>query len=382
MTSAWSAPVSRILTSAGAGMLLAVVAVADVSAQVHWRDLVVTMGGSVERYTGNFSAVTVPLVDSTDHATAAVGELGVRGALALFERDAYDLVLSVDGGIRQAAAVGFAVRDYAPREWAGSSVLRLRRSVGAFGSVFTAAGVTTRSVEDRPPMPLFLQPGYTSVFGSGRLETRAFDGVSFDVGADVETADYRALEFVPQLNLLDRRGVGVEAGARWLVEGSSIRFYGGVRWSEYEHQGSFDPSDPFRRDRTVRAGLGWTYGGKIFVQAGLEGAINRSNSNRPEYDALSASAIVTVPLPAELTLNAYALLTGKSYVHETDFARLVPGEEADNASIAYLDISRALAVNLDGAIRVGWTRAETDIADAYYQRFGLSVRLNYRPQAR
>ena len=61
---------------------------------------------------------------------------------------------------------------------------------------------------------------------------------------------------------------------------------------------------------------------------------------------------------------------------------LVPGEEADNASIAYVQVGRPMAVNLDGAIRVGWTRAETDIGNAYYQRFGLSVRMNYRPNNR
>ena len=110
--------------------------------------------------------------------------------------------------------------------------------------------------------------------------------------------------------------------------------------------------------------------------------MNRSNSNRSEYDALSASVLVSTPLPARATLNVYALLTGKTYVHETAFARLVPGEEADNASIAYVQVGRPMAVNLDGAIRVGWTRAETDIGNAYYQRFGLSVRMNYRPNSK
>ena len=81
-------------------------------------------------------------------------------------------------------------------------------------------------------------------------------------------------------------------------------------------------------------------------------------------------------------LNAFAVLTTKSYLHETDFARLVPGEEADNASVAYLQVGRSLASNLDGAVRLGWTRAETDIGQAYYERFGISVRASYRPLRR
>ena len=352
----------------------------DASGQVHWRDLVLTLGGSAERYTGNFSAVTVPIVDSTDHATAAVGEFGVRGTLALFEAERRTLVLALDGGIRQAAAMGFQIRDYAPREWVGSSELEVTQTVGSFGRLFARAGLLSRTVQDRPPMPLFLQPGHATVTGAIGLGTRSFDGVGFDVTVDLESADYRALELVPQLDLLDRRGAGVEVGARWGADPSSIRFSTGVRWNEYQHQGSFDPADPFRRDRTVRVGLEWErFGERVVAQVGLEGTFNRSNSNRPEYDALSASALVTTPLPAQMTLNLFALLTGKSYVHETDIARLVPGEEADNASIAYMQVGRPIALNLDGALRVGWTRAETNIGDAYFQRFGMSFQLNYRP---
>lgn len=34
---------------------------------------------------------------------------------------------------------------------------------------------------------------------------------------------------------------------------------------------------------------------------------------------------------------------------------------------------------LDGVVRLGWTCAETDVGDAYYQRFGHSFFFNYRP---
>ena len=299
--------------------------------------------------------------------------------ITLLERDRQSLSFSVDGGVRQSAVAGFVVRDYAPREWVGSGSLQFLQTLGTFGRLFARAGASSRSVRDRPPMPLFLQPGYTRASGSLDFLSRSLDGVRLDFEADVESADYHALEFIPQLDLLDRRGFRLEVGARWGDEASTVRFFGGLRWSDYEHQGSFDPSDPFRRDGTVHTGLDWTHAGRVFVQMGLEGTLNRSNSNRPEYEALSVSALISAPLPARMTLNAYALLTGKSYVNETDFARLVPGEEADNASIGYVQVGRPLAINLDGALRLGWTRAETDIGSAYDQRFGVPLRLNYRP---
>lgn len=129
----------------------------------------------------------------------------------------------------------------------------------------------------------------------------------------------------------------------------------------------------------MRAGLRWSHVGETIIRIGLEGTLNRSNGNRPEYDALSVSAELTTALPARLTLSVLALLTTKSYVHEISFARLVPGEEADNASIAYAEVARSIRSNLDGVVRLGWTRAETNVGDAYYQRFGLSFFFNYRP---
>lgn len=345
-------------------------------AQVQWRDFVVTMGGSVEGYSGNFSAVTQPIVDSTDHATAAVGELGVRGVLSLLRSRSRSFEVSFDGGMRQAAAAGFRRRDYAPREWVGSATGRFTQGLGSWGSVVLRSAIRSRAVRDRPPMPLFLQPGYTTAQGSVTLLTRSVDGVSFDAQVDMERADYQPLDYA--LDLLDRTSTGVEVGMRW-GGASTMRFYGGFRWTEYSNQGSFDPEDPFRRDHTARVGLEWTYAGTVFAQFGVEGTVNRSNSNRPEYDALSARALFSTPLPNEFSLNLYALLTAKSYVREIDSPLLVPGEEADNASIAYLQLGRPLALNLDGALRLGWARAETDIASAYYRRFGASLQFNYRP---
>jgi hypothetical protein len=350
-------------------------------AQVRFRDFVVTLGASAESYSGNFSAVTVPVVDSTEDASAAVGEVAVSGTLTLLRSQERSLEVSFDGGMRQAAAFGFEVRDYAPREFVGSVSPRFTAALGSWGSLLLRGRYRGRSLADRPPMPLFLQTGYATIQGGVGVVTRSFDGISFDAQVDVEQADYGAPELVPQLDLLDRRSAGVEVGVRW-GGSSTVRVYGGARWTEYSNQGSFDPEDPFRRDHTARVGVEWTYVGDLFVQVGVDGTMNRSNSDRPEYDALSGRAVVTAPLPAGFSINAFAVLTNKSYLHQTDFARLVPGEEADNASIAYLQVGRALASNLDGAVRLGWTRAETDIGQAYYERFGISVRASYRPLRR
>ena len=52
------------------------------------------------------------------------------------------------------------------------------------------------------------------------------------------------------------------------------------------------------------------------------------------------------------------------------------------ADLSVFDETNPAASNLDGAVRLGWTRAETDFGQAYYERFGLSVHANYRPLTR
>jgi len=350
--------------------------------QVRWRDLVVTMGGSLEVYSGNFSAVAVPVVDSAEQVVAVVGEMGVRGLVRLAESRRRSFDVSFDGGMRQAAALGFQRRDYAPREWAGSAAGTFTTSVGSWGSLWLQGGVRSRAVRDQPPTPFYLQPGYTTLQGSAGIRTRSVDGVTFDAQVDLEHADYRAVQIHPQLqlDLLDRTSSGLEAGVTW-GGAATVRFFGGFRWTDHTKLGSFDPEDPFRRDHTARVGLEWGYEGEMSAQVGVHGTMNRSNSNRPEYDALSARALVSAPLPRQFSLNLYALLTTKSYVHETAAALLVPGEEADNASIAYLQVGRPVGTNLDAAFRLGWTRAETNLGGAYYRRLGASLRLSYRPTA-
>ena len=160
-----------------------------------------------------------------------------------------------------------------------------------------------------------------------------------------------------------------------------VRIFGALRWSEYPHQATFDPTDPVRRDRTVQTGFTWQIDAPITTELGVVGTINRSNSRRAEYDAIALRSVLSVPLPFDVGATILAIITTKSYVNESDFKVLVPGEEADNASVFYLDLARPLAVAVDGSLRLGWTRAEADVGDAYFRRFGLSVLLRYRPGA-
>ena len=90
----------------------------------------------------------------------------------------------------------------------------------------------------------------------------------------------------------------MEVGATWGSDWT-IRGYTGFRASEYRNQGTFDPSDPLRRDKTLNLGATWTLRSSFLAQIGVEGVMNRSNSSRPEYNALRVQAVVSVPLPQE-----------------------------------------------------------------------------------
>jgi len=349
------------------------------TAQVRVTDLVITTGVAAERYSGNLASVTVPVVDSSESASALLGQVGVRGALNLFDRPGQRVTGLFDFGLRQFGAEGFSLRDYTPRELVGQAEVAAWQRIEGVGNVGLELSWRGRRVDDRPPMPLFLQPGTQQGRISLRYEAPEVGGVLFDFRADAERADYSAPDRIGALDLLDRRSSGVELGAEW-GDAGRFRFYSGARRTRYPRQASFDASDPFRRDRTFTVGTSWSYQNGFILQLGVEGALNRSNSKRPEYDALSASGQFTSPLPwMGLGVNVFGLVTGKSYVQESEFARLVPGEEADNASILYVDVSKAIRSNLDATLRFGWTRAETDIGDSYFERRGATFLLNFRP---
>lgn len=353
----------------------------QVQAQIRWKDLVFTGGLSTEGYRGNQAAVAISAVDSTEKVSAAVGEFGVRGELFLFNHQKRSLDLQFDAGLRQFVAFGFKVRDYAPREWVGRADLSYRESLGSVGNLWIQGGMGARKVEDRPPMPLFIQPGYTTLNGQLRFQFHPIHRTYIDARFFGERADYAVGALTPQLALLDRRLLGMEAGLAWGSDGR-VRLHTGYRASEYRNQRTFDPQDPFRRDRTLSVGATWTVRSPFFAQVGIEGTRNRSNSSRPEYDALSVRSVVSAPLPYELSLNFLANITAKRYRTKTEYARLVPGEEADNASVVYLELARPLMVNLDGAVRFGWNRAETDFGNEYFERYRASFLLRYRPWER
>lgn len=347
-----------------------------------WQDLIVTLGVSGEGYDGNLASATVPVVDSTNNVGAAVGEMGIRGSLLLFEGARTRIVGRFDAGSRQFLASGFELRDYAPRELTGQAEVQLARALGRAGVLRLRLDARGRHIDDRPPMPLFLQPSFQRYVGALQFTSVPVDGVTFDATVDAGTADYDAPQGLSQIGLLDRDSRALELGLTF-GEGFDVRFYGSLRSVDFPRQSSFDEADPFRRDRMLTVGGSWSYQAGILAEVGVDAIVNRSNSRRPEYDAVSLRTRLAAPLPWwDMGVNLYAVVTGKSYVVDTEFARLVPGEEADNASVVYLDVNRPLSERLDAALRFGFTRAETDIGDAYFRRYGMSFFLNYRPSLR
>jgi hypothetical protein len=226
---------------------------------------------------------------------------------------------------------------------------------------------------------VYIEPGYGRVVGRVGYTTPRYRDVRFDGTVVVEYADYRTEPAAPQLDLLDRESVGFEVGAEW-GDAWAIRVFSAVQAYEYSKQSTFDPSDPFRQDRALRGGLEWTSGeSDYFLQLRAEGVLNRSNSARPEYNAVSVRGILATPLPGGLIMNVYAQFTDKNYLTDTGFAQVVPGEEADNSSVIFVEVNRRVASNLSGAFRVGWTRAESNIADEYFERFSGTFLLSFRP---
>ena len=362
------------------------------SAQARVIDLVFTGGMHVEQYGGGIPSVTLPVVDSVDQAWATSGELAVRAVMSSNPNGFDGLTVTLDGGVRQFDAHGFKLRDYAPRVASGvlGAVFRRTTNLGVLQFSGRAGG---RDVADRTPTPLFLEPGYANYEGSALFQTREIGGTYWDVSVDGGRSDYNAQDIVPQLDLLDRNKLGFELGASrgrtWNAARMTMRFYGSFTEFRYPKQRTAYAPDPFRRDQAYQLGALWEYDGLgasdgfespgITAQVGIRGTLNRSNASRTEYNAVSVNTEVSTPLPADMRLHIIAVLTAKDYLTETEFIRLIPGEEADNASRVYVGVSRRLTDTVDGLFRVGWTRAETEIGDAYFERYSGSLFLRYRP---
>ena len=359
-------------------LLLLPVGVAE--GQAGWRDLVVTGGMSGEGYQGNLPSAGAILQDSTRTASALVGELGLRGDGFWRRNGTTQATLFVDGGLRQFAARGFQQRDYAPREWVGQAEVTFYQDLGKSALLSAFTGVRGRGVQDRTPMPLYLQPGYVALTGGAalRIGSTAWDWLDLSVSG--ERADFSAPEFAPQVRLLDRESVTLRlAGARGLDSQQGLDAFLALDVAHYREQETFDAEDPYRRDQTLRARVGWTYRGGMVARAGLEGRLNRSNSRRPEYRSVTLDSQLSTVVFGSTVATAYLVLTAKEYQDSIPFARLLPGEEANSASTAFISLSRELARNLDGAFRIGWTRAEAETGDDYFQRLGAGILLTYRP---
>ncbi len=383
---------SRSLRIATLVVLMGTGWAATLSAQARVTDLVFTGGTHVERYRGGIPSVTLAVVDSVDQAWATSAELGVRAVLSSSPNGFDGLTVTLDGGVRQFDAYGFKLRDYAPRVASGviDAVFRTTTNDGVLQFSGRAGG---RDVADRTPTPLFLEPGYANYEGAARFQTREIGGTYWDVSIEGGRADYNAQDIVPQLDLLDRNKIGFELGAAqgrmWKAARLTMRFYGSFTEFRYPQQGTRYLPDPFRRDQAYQLGALWQYDGLessdgfessgITAEVGIQGTINRSNASRTEYNAVSVNAEVSTLLPADLRLNITAVLTAKDYLTETEFIRLIPGEEADNASQVYVGVSKYLTDAVTGTFRVGWTRAETEIGDAYFERYSGSLLFNYRP---
>jgi hypothetical protein len=351
-------------------------------AQVSVRDLVITSGIFGERFQGNLPTVGTILQDSTEVAAAFQSETALRTDLLWRPNGTTQGLLSLDGGVRQFSAYGFEGRDYAPREWVGSADFLLLQPLPVAGAGIRAlAGYRGRRVQDRAPMPLFLQPDQQLWYGGAGIQLPLpgrWDPVSLSITA--EEARYRAPSEAPQIRLLNRETASMEArSARPVTPFLRVEAELGLDWSRYPEQSTLLPSDSIREDQTYRGRVGWVYQGEILARAGLEGRVNRSNSRRPEYGSITLDAQVTAELPADWIGTLYVVVSRKEYRGAIPFARLLPGEEANAASLAYLTLTRSLARNLDGAVRMGWSRAETETGGQYFQRFGAGILVNYRP---
>lgn len=366
----------RLLPFAAIFLGLVTPAVAD--GQIRLRDLVITEGASLEGYLGNFAAITVPQIDSTEKAVAGVGEVSVRGILRLMGRENQSVDVAFDGGIRQFATGGFQLRNYAPREHSGTVETTYQHRIPS-GSLTTHAGARFRSIADRPPLPLYLSPGYDRYTAGVSYLHRGF----LDLGVEGEVADYAAPKVLPALDLLDRSSLVVNAGVSKVYRSADpdrddfwgLRLFSSYSYHSYPQQGQGST----RIDQALGAGAAfqgrWQ---RLSLEFTLEGTRSRSTSLRVEYNAARLSGRADWILGENTQVGLYGTLARKRFVQPGQDA-LVPGEEADNASILRAELTRHLGERVSGAFRFGWQKVETNISGAYYTRFGGSFFLRVRP---
>lgn len=359
------------------------------SGQVRVENVSITMGvgGEVYGSEGNFLAIAVPQVDSTDSALGASGDMGAAGRLILMTGNGRSLSADFNLGMRQFWTDGFQARNYAPRELSGRMQASYRQYLGG-GTLVVSPSVDSRHIADRPPLPLYLAPGYNAAAVVANYFWPVATDLTLYGQLTGETKDYTA--DLPALDDLDRRSTGLEAGVQRVFRGraetrdpdirdqSTLRFFGTYLRHNYPKQGL----GLLRTDNAARIGGEFsldrrdTRGFSFELRA--HGTRSRSNSRRVDYNAGRIEATGSLELGDDTQLNLQGLWAVKRYINQQDF--LIPGEEADNATIIFAQVTRFLRDGVRAGIGGGWTRAETNFSGAYYQRLSVSFSLTVNPR--
>lgn len=336
---------------------------------------------ALEQYGGDFSAVTVPHVDSTEQVVAGASEWLFQFGRG-FAHSTRRLDFIVGGALRQFTTAGFRQRNYAPREHNFSLRSEYTELLPA-GTFSFAAEVDTRGVADLPPMPLYLSPGYGAYSLDLGLARPISGNMNVDARLRFEEKDYAGPSVLPTLDYLDRRAFELQAGGTRLFRGppgtedySTLRLFTAYLHHRYALQGH-------RRDHAFQVGGRWyldRFESRGFrFEAIASGVLNRSNSRRVEYDAIRLEATAQQKLGESYLVQLKGIWSAKSYVRPQEF--LVPGEEADNAAIFDGEVTRVLGAGVSASLGGSWTRAETNISGDYYRRvrlyFGLLKNLSF-----
>lgn len=371
------------------GVLALVSGTGTVSGQVRLENVSITMGIGGEKYgsDGNFLSIAVPQVDSTDSALGASGDMGAAGTLILMAGNGRSLSTDFNFGMRQFWTDGFQARNYAPRELSGRVQTSYTQRLGA-GALAIIPTLDSRHIADRPPLPLYLAPGYNA----GAIVVNYSRAIATDLAfygrLTGETKDYTA--DLPALDDLDRRSAGFETGVQRDFRGrpetrdpeirdrSTLRFFTAYLHHSYPKQGL----GLLRRDNAVRIGGEFSLDRRdtqgFFFELRAHGTRSRSNSRRVDYNAGRIEATGILELGQDTQLDLRGLWAVKRYINQQDF--LIPGEEADNATVVFAQVTRFLRDGVRAGIGGGWSRAETNFSGAYYQRFSMSFSLTVSPR--
>ncbi len=331
-----------------------------------------------------------PISDTAKRVYAEVGEIGFAGEGTLYEQAGFgSLGFSFDGGLKQFLTQGFVIGSYRPTQYDARMELDYRRQ---WGVNRFAGAVRTRSwgVNDPTPQPMYIEPGYDELAGTVALYRPFGSGKRLGVTAEAYEFDYAPTVY-RYLDLLDRSGAGLTVDFGGFQPGAGrMDAVVSFKYNRYPLQKNGIGAN-FRVDRVYGARLQWdlsraqnddTYWhlGSLMLQ--LNGTLNRSNSRRPEYRAVSMEGMMSLYMGGDTEWYVYGRFVAKRYDRgQIGHVILVAGEEADQASIAVVQLNRLLPWNdFQARIRAEWKRSEYHYGSSHYQRLGLSVSLHYHPR--